>query len=63
MITTEFLTKQEAADRVKVSVRTIERAIAAGDLEATGSGRLTRIRPEALEKWLELLRRRRGSAD
>lgn len=48
---TEDLTKQEAAKLKKVSVKTIERWISEGRIEAYRYGpRLVRINPESLEK-------------
>jgi excisionase family DNA binding protein len=41
-----LLTKQEVADRLKVSVRTVERMEAAGDLVAIRLGRSVRFRAE-----------------
>lgn len=48
-----YLTRQEAAERARVSIRTIDRALAAGELEhAGGSGYAVRIRPEWVDEWL-----------
>jgi hypothetical protein len=49
------LTKAEAAARARVSVRTLERAMAAGELRYSG-GRTTYrvlIRPEWLDEWID----------
>lgn len=43
----------QAAERASCSTRTIHRAIAAGELDAGHSGGLVRIRPEAVDAWLE----------
>ena len=49
-----WLTKREAAERVRVSERTIERAIAAGELRAAGGGGVAvRVRPGEVDRWLE----------
>jgi excisionase family DNA binding protein len=57
MATDHLYTRQEAADYARVSVRTIDRAIAAGKLKAGGSAGTVRIRPEWLDDWLD----RKGS--
>lgn len=48
-----WLTKQEAADRARVSVDTLERAIRRGELRAGGSPGLVRIKPEWVDEWIE----------
>lgn len=51
-----YLTKREAADRARLSERTLERAIARGELRASGGrarGLVVRIRSDWLEQWLE----------
>lgn len=49
-----WLTKREAAARARVTERTIERAIAAGELRASGGGGVAvRIRPGEVDRWLE----------
>ena len=58
----EYLTKQEAADRARVSISTIERAIRRGDLRAGGTPGLVLIRPEWLDAWLEGRRNGRKTA-
>ena len=45
-------TIEEVARHLGVSTRTIERAIAAGTLEALRVGRRRRITAEALDAWL-----------
>lgn len=54
----ELLTKKETALALVVSVRTLERLIAAGDLVAVRSGRSVRIRRADLHDFIA---RRRGS--
>ena len=57
-----YLTRQEAAERARVSVRTIDRALAADELEhAGGGGYAVRIRPEWVDGWLLRRGRRVGS--
>ncbi len=46
----DFLTVQEAADRYRVSRRTIERHIKAGRIPVTRIGRLIRIRRTDLDR-------------
>lgn len=48
-----WLTKQEAAERARVSVDTLERAIRRGELQAGGSPGLVRIKPEWVDGWIE----------
>ena len=48
-----YLTKSEAAEYARVSVRTIERAIQHGELHIAGTRGLIRIRPEWIDAWLE----------
>jgi excisionase family DNA binding protein len=57
-----WLTRAEAARRARVGVRTVDRAIRAGDLRAGGTGRLVRIHVDWVDAWLEARpgRRRRG---
>jgi excisionase family DNA binding protein len=47
-----MLTIQEAADRLRVSVRTVEREIAAGKLRAFKVRRLTRIPEPELQGYI-----------
>lgn len=53
---TVWMTKREAAVYAHVSTRTIERAIAARELDASGGGRLSgtdvRIRRDRLDTWM-----------
>ena len=48
-----LLTLEEAAKRVRVSTKTLRRAIAAGDLPAYRPGRLNVVREKDLNDWLE----------
>ncbi|HEY7207007.1 MAG TPA: excisionase family DNA-binding protein [Gaiellaceae bacterium] len=52
------MTRAEAADYAGVSVRTIDRALAAGELHACRARRGVRIHVDALDAWLK----RRGRA-
>lgn len=52
-----LLTVDDAAAYAKVSTKTVRRWIDAGDLPALRLGKLLRIRPEDLARFLE---RRRG---
>lgn len=47
-----YLTVREAADRARVSVWTIRRALREGKIEGGVAGRRWRIRPEAIDRWL-----------
>lgn len=49
MPSAKFLTKQEAAEQLKLSTRTIDRMIAAGELDARKIGRSVRIPASALD--------------
>jgi excisionase family DNA binding protein len=51
-IVSDWLTKREAAAYAQVSTRTIERAIAAQQLQAAGTAGLVRLRVEWLDYWL-----------
>lgn len=50
-----FLTPEDVAEMVELSVKSVTRAIAAGDLEASQLTRRGgwRIRPAAVERWME----------
>ena len=48
-----LLTRFDAADLTATCLRTIDEAIAAGDLEIVRIGRSVRIRPIALERFIE----------
>lgn len=53
---TALLTKHEAADQLRVSVRTVDRYIASGDLDAVRlSIRATRITRKSLDALIERL--------
>jgi excisionase family DNA binding protein len=56
-----WLTKSEAADRARVSERTINNWIKWGWLRAGGTTRLVRIKPEWLDECLETLHGRDDS--
>ena len=47
-----LLTRYDAAARIATCVRTIDEAIATGDLEIVRIGRSVRIRPIALERFI-----------
>ncbi|HZU78110.1 MAG TPA: helix-turn-helix domain-containing protein [Dehalococcoidia bacterium] len=51
-----------AADAIGVSKRTIQRAIAAGELPVARVGKRTLIRTEHLRQWLDRLTRTQGAA-
>lgn len=52
----EWMTKREAAERAHVSTKTIQRAIAAHELEASGGGSRdapdVRIRRDHFDAWM-----------
>lgn len=56
----EFLTPQEVAELLRVSVYTVRRWIKEGDLPAYKVGRSWRIDQEELERWLDA--QRQGSS-
>jgi excisionase family DNA binding protein len=47
-----YLSYDEAAHYCGVSRWTLHRAVKSGELEASGSGRLTRFHIDTLEKWM-----------
>lgn len=51
--TTEYLSLQEAADRVGVSVKTLRRRIAEGKLPAYRSGRIIRVRAADVDEMMQ----------
>jgi excisionase family DNA binding protein len=59
-VNSPYLTKAEAAGYARVSVRTIERAIKAGDLEAGGTPGRRLVRQEWVDEWLGRARRDRN---
>jgi excisionase family DNA binding protein len=56
-----LLTRQQAADQLAVSLRTIDSLIASGDLPCVKIGRSARIRPAALEGFIESRETRRNT--
>ena len=50
---TSLLTRQDAALALATCLRTVDEAIASGDLEIVAIGRSVRIRPSALESFIE----------
>ncbi len=48
-----LLTRQDVASRLATCLRTVDEAIAKGDLEVIKIGRSVRIRPSALELFIE----------
>ena len=55
---TELLTLTEAAARLRVSVRTVQRLIAAGEIRPTHIGRRTLISEKEVEAYLSAAFRR-----
>jgi excisionase family DNA binding protein len=54
MITSKpLLTREEAAEALSQSVRTLDYLIASGELPAVRIGRSVRIRPSAIEYFIE----------
>ena len=49
----QYFTKEEVASELRISVRTVSRAISSGHLKAHIIGRLVRITPAALIEYLE----------
>jgi len=52
----QLLDFDEVADRLRVSRRTVERAVAAGELAAVTLGRARRVTPVDLEQFIDRLR-------
>ncbi|MEI7912480.1 MAG: helix-turn-helix domain-containing protein [Verrucomicrobiota bacterium] len=50
---TALLTRHEAARQLATCLRTVDEAIAKGDIEVIKIGRSVRIRPSALELFIE----------
>jgi len=50
---TALLTRHEAASQLATCLRTVDEAIAKGDIEVIKIGRSVRIRPSALELFIE----------
>jgi excisionase family DNA binding protein len=48
-----LLTRQDAAQALGICLRAVDEAIASGDLEIVCIGRSVRIRPSALESFIE----------
>jgi excisionase family DNA binding protein len=48
-----YLTKAEAAAYARLSPRTIQRALASGQLRSAGTEQRRLIRPEWIDEWLE----------
>ncbi|MDQ4212468.1 helix-turn-helix domain-containing protein [Microbacterium capsulatum] len=59
-MTGELLTYSGAAHRTGLSVRTLERAVARGELEAVRLGRSVRIDPSSLDAWARPTATREG---
>ena len=54
-VTKQLLTRHEAAHSLSLSLRTIDELVKRGDLKAAKIGRSIRIRPAAIESFLEAL--------
>jgi excisionase family DNA binding protein len=48
-----LLSLPEVADRLGCSIKTLRRRIATGDLAIIRDGRLIRVRPEDLERYIQ----------
>lgn len=59
-MTGRLLTVRDCAEELQVCTKTIYRAVWAKELEALRVGGRLRIRPEALERYLEAEKRDRG---
>lgn len=55
-----LLTRQDAALALSTCLRTVDEAIASGDLEIVKIGRAVRIKPSALELFIEVRTTRRN---
>lgn len=47
-----WLTRSQIAERVSLSVSSVDRAIASGELETRGKGRKRRSRAEWVDEWV-----------
>lgn len=56
---TDLLTPAEAAEYVRVSVRTLQRAVGAGELVPSGTDGKRFYRRDDLDKWVRRWRRKR----
>ena len=56
----QLLTRQEAAESLSVSIRKLDMLIASGDLPAVRMGKAVRVRPTAIDYFIEA-RESRGS--
>ncbi len=50
---TQLLTTNEAAKRLGVSLRTVQRLLTEGELPIVRVGRLVRVPDDKLDKWIE----------
>jgi excisionase family DNA binding protein len=53
MLPARLLSLPEVADRLGCSIRTLRRRIATGELAIIRDGRLIRVRPEDLERYIQ----------
>jgi len=49
----QLLTLDQVADRLQVSMSTVRRRVADGELKTVRIGRALRVRPEDLEEYIE----------
>ena len=59
-VTASLLTRQDVALALATCLRTVDEAIASGDLEIVAIGRSVRIRPSSLEAFIEARATRRN---
>jgi excisionase family DNA binding protein len=59
-VTASLLTRQDTAVALATCLRTVDEFIASGDLEIVRIGRAVRIRPSALEEFIEARATRRN---
>jgi excisionase family DNA binding protein len=52
MTVTKLMTKREAADRLSISTRTLDRIRSKGEIKAVAVGGQVRFRPEDVEKYI-----------
>lgn len=52
MTVTKLMTKREAADRLSISTRTLDRIRSKGEIKTVAVGGQVRFRPEDVEKYI-----------
>ena len=53
VVNKQLMTRQEAAESLSVSIRKLDLLIASGDLPVVRMGKAVRVRPSAIEYFIE----------